>query len=200
MRTYSHAALSWAVARLAAPHEVGVAAWGAAGAVLPDLPAVAGAVWLFARRRRLDRGQFNDEVCAKGSFAGTDAALHSAILVGPFLVSFWTYTSRGPKRYKLLLALLVGWTGHIVADVLTHAQDARPILWPLSERRLQSPVSYWDRSRHARSFTVVEHAMLLLLASRAISHRVRTSRSSGAGSPDTRGEGQAAERWRWNYS
>ncbi len=55
MRTYTHAALTWAVARLAAPHDVSTAAWGASGAALPDFPAIAGAVWLAARRRRFNR-------------------------------------------------------------------------------------------------------------------------------------------------
>lgn len=108
VRTYSHAVLTWAVVRSAAPQEVSAAAWGASGATLPDLPLIAGAAWLVARRRRLYNDQLNEEVCAKGSFAGPDAALHSAILVGGLLVTFWTCTSRERKRYRLLLAFLWG--------------------------------------------------------------------------------------------
>lgn len=176
MRTYSHAVLTWAVARSAAPQEVSAAAWGASGATLPDLPLIAGAAWLVARRRHLYNDQLNEEVCAKGSFAGPDAALHSAILVGGLLVTFWTCTSRERKRYRLLLAFLVGWAGHVLTDALTHAEDARPILWPLSERRLRSPISYWDSSRHARSFARVEHGVLLLIVARAILRQVREPR------------------------
>lgn len=174
MRTYSHAVLTWAIARSAAPHDGSAAAWSVSGATLPDLPAVVGVVWLVARRRRLSRGGFNEEVCAKGSFAGPDAALHSALLVGALLMAFWTCASREHKRYRPLLSFLVGWTGHVLADALTHAEDARPLLWPFSARRLRSPISYWDRSRHARSFAMVEHGLSLLVVARAILRQIRT--------------------------
>lgn len=140
--------------------------------MLPDLSSTVGAVWLAGRRRRFNRGELDEEVCARGSFAGPDAA----ILVGGLLVTFWTCTSRERKRYKLLLAFLVVWAGHVLADELTHAEDGRPVLWPLSERRLCSPISYWDRSHHARSFAVVEHGVLLLIVARAILRQVREPR------------------------
>lgn len=172
MRTYSHAALTWTVVRLADPSEADVAAWGAAGATLPDLPAIAGAVWLDSRRYRLDRIRVLDEVCAKRSFAGPDAVLHSALPVGALLLILRTRGPRGRSLRKPLFAFLIGWAGHVLADALTHAGDARPMLWPVSGWRLRSPVSYWERSHHARAFTMVEHGALLLLAAWAISRRV----------------------------
>ncbi len=178
MRTYSHAALTWTAARLAISSEAGVAAWGTAGATLPDLPALAGAVWLGSRRRRLDRPGFREDVCARRSFAGSDAALHSALPVSVLLLAFWISGSSELRPRKWLLAFLVGWAGHVLADALTHAEDARPILWPISVWRLRSPISYWDRSRHARTFTMVEHGILLLLVAWAISRRFRAPRSS----------------------
>ena len=42
VRTYSHALLTWAAARRLAPSDPDVAAWSAAGALLPDLPGIAG--------------------------------------------------------------------------------------------------------------------------------------------------------------
>lgn len=66
---------------------------------------------------------------------------------------------RDPERS--LLAFLLGWAGHVIVDVLTHARDARPILWPVSGWRLEAPVSYWDRNRHALPFTLAEHTALL---------------------------------------
>ena len=68
-----------------------------------------------------------------------------------------------------LLALLLGWAGHVLVDALTHVEDARPILWPLSRRRFQGPISYWDRAHNARSFALFEHATLLLVAARLLS-------------------------------
>lgn len=175
VRTYSHAALTWAVARrLADRSGANVAAWGATGAVLPDLPAIAGAAWLGSWRRPLEQPGFRGEVCARRSFSGPDAALHSALPVGTLLLALWTRGSRRQKAYRPLLALLAGWVGHVLVDALTHAEDARPILWPVSERRFRSPISYWDRSHHARAFTMFEHgALVLLLATWAISRRAR---------------------------
>jgi hypothetical protein len=178
VRTYSHAALTWTAARLADSCEAGVAAWAAAGATLPDLPATAGAAWLGLRRRRLDRTGFREEVCARRSFSAPDAALHSALPLGALLLAFWTSGSGDRSLRRSLFAFLIGWTGHVLVDALTHAEDARPVLWPVSGRRFRSPVSYWDRSHHARAFKMVEHGALLLLATRTVSRRLRVPRPS----------------------
>ncbi len=177
VRTYSHAALTWAAARLSAPSGISVAVGGASGAALPDLPALAGAVWLGSRRRRLNRSALCEEVCAKPSFAGPDAALHSVLPVGALLLILWTLGSKELSQRKPLLTFLIGWVGHVLTDALTHAEDARPILWPISEWRLRSPISYWDRSRYARTFTMAEHGTLLLLVAWTISRRIRAPRS-----------------------
>ncbi len=169
MRTYSHALLTWFAVRRLRPSERGVAAWGASGATLPDLPAIAGAVWLGARRRSFSRRGFREEVCEEGSFGGPDAALHSALPVAALLV---LCHPRGK-----LLAFLLGWAGHVLADALTHAEDARPMLWPLSQRRFRSPISYWDSSHHARAFALAEHGALLLIAALTISRKFRAPRS-----------------------
>ena len=173
VRTYSHAALTWIAASLAPTSETGLAAWGATGATLPDLPAIAGAAWLGLRRRRLDRPGFREEVCARRFFSGPDAAFHSALPVGALLLAFWVSCSSERRLRRSLLPFLAGWAGHLLSDALTHAEDARPILWPVSGGRFRSPISYWDRSHHARAFTMVEHGALLLLAAWTISHRAR---------------------------
>ncbi len=178
VRTYSHVALTLAAARLSAPSEVGVAVGGASGAVFPDLPALAGAAWLGSRRHRLNRSALCEEVCTKRSFAGPDAALHSVLPVGASLLILWTLGSKELSLRKPLLTFLIGWAGHVLTDALTHAEDARPILWPISEWRLRSPISYWDRSRYARNFTLAEHGTLLLLVAWAISRQSRALRAS----------------------
>ncbi len=176
MRTYSHAVLTWAVARFAAPSEASMAAWGASGAALPDLPAIAGTALLGSRRRRLDRSELREQVCARRSFSGPDAALHSALPVGAaLLLMLWTRGSTERSPCKRLLGFLMGWAGHVLADALAHAEDARPILWPVSGWRFVSPLSYWDRSRHAHAFTIAEHGMLLLLAAWTILRRSRVA-------------------------
>ena len=182
MRTYSHAALTWTAARFVSPSGSGAAAWAACGAALPDLPALAGAAWLALGRRRPDRAALSEDVCARRVFAGPDAALHSSLPVGAWALACWALRRaaggrglRGPFR-----ALLAGWAGHVLLDALTHAEDARPILWPASGRRFGSPVSYWDPSRHGRLFAVAEHGALLLAAAWALSRRSPTP-SGGPG-------------------
>ena len=135
-------------------------------------------MWLGSRRRRLGRSEIREEVCARRSFSGPDAALHSALPVGVLLLTILlTRGSRERNLYKPLLAFLMGWAGHhVLADALTHAEDARPILWPISGWRFRSQVSYWERSHHARAFSRVEHGTLLLLAAWTISRRVLAPR------------------------
>ena len=177
MRTYSHAALTWAAARPSDPSEASAAAWRAAGATLPDLPAILGTVWLGSRGGRLGGFELREKVCARRSFSGPDAALHSALPVGVLLLTvLLTRGSRERNPYEPLLAFLIGWAGHVLADALTHAADARPILWPISGWRFRSPVSCWERSHHARTFSRVEHGTLLLLAAWTISRRVLAPR------------------------
>lgn len=166
MRTYSHAALGWAAARLATSPGGREGAWAAAGGFLPDLPAVIGAGWIRLGRHRLDRTTIRERVCSRRVFAAPDAALHSALPVGVLALVSWASGRRGP-----LPALLMGWSGHVLADALTHADDARPLLWPVSGLRFRSPISYWDRSRHALAVTVVEHGALALLAAWSVSRR-----------------------------
>ena len=170
MRTYSHALLTWAVARRLDPSNSAAARWAAVGAVVPDLSAAAGAAWLFTRCRRLfGRREFCEEACEKGHFGDPDAALHSALPVATLLAFYAVPGVRRRDTRGTLLAFLLGWVGHVLADTLTHAEDARPILWPLSRRRFEGPISYWDRAHHARPFALFEHATLLLVAARLLS-------------------------------
>ncbi len=165
MRTYSHAILTYdALRRLGTP----AATAASLGAVLPDLPAIAGAAWLAANRLGgFSRGEFEKEVCGRSAFAGPDAALHSippvtlAALIPSLLLE------REETR-TALLPLLLGWAGHVAADALTHGSDARPLLWPVWGYRFESPLSYRERDRYALPFTVAEHAAVLAAAHQVI--------------------------------
>ncbi len=155
MRTYSHTLLTHTAAHRLAPSN-SAAIWAAAGATMPDLPAITGAIWLFAKNRAFSREAFDSNVCARTVFRAPDAALHS---IPPLLLalSFLAAT----KTRGAPLAFVLGWAGHVAADALTHGTDARPIFWPLSKRRFQSPISYRECDRHALAVTVVEHALIL---------------------------------------
>ncbi len=75
MRTYSHTLLTWAARRLMLSGS-GIATFSMAGALLPDVSAGAGAVWLFAQRLvRFLREEFDAEVCGKTLFSRPNAGL-----------------------------------------------------------------------------------------------------------------------------
>ena len=175
MRTYSHALLTWAATRRLGSTGPEAAVWGAVGATLPDLPALVGIIWLGAKKRSpFGRREFCEEACEKGPFGGPDAALHSALPVAALLALYVAPGMRGRDGRGALLAFLLGWAGHVLADALTHAGDARPVLWPLSRRRFGGPISYWDRAHHARPFALLEHAALLVLIVRLLSRGSRS--------------------------
>lgn len=52
-------------------------------------------------------------------------------------------------------ALLYGWLGHIVIDLVTHVRDAVPILYPLNDFIVRGPISYWDPNFYGREFSIV---------------------------------------------
>jgi hypothetical protein len=153
MRTYSHTLLTYAASGELKPNEGKFAAWAALGATLPDLPAGIGATWLGARRL-YSRETFLREVCGRAIFGKPDAALHSIL---PVALALGMSISRpGPA-----LPLALGWAGHVAVDTLTHGADARPLLWPISDWRFESPLSYRERERYGRYFTLVEHSLLI---------------------------------------
>lgn len=168
MRTYSHALLTLAASRRVEPRN---SVSAALGAVLPDLPVAAGAVWLWARRGLFTRDQLRQEACSQRSFAAPDAALHSVVPVVTALAlcSLSGFGNKNPRRQ--LLAFLLGWAGHVATDALSHGEDARPLLWPLSESRFSSFVSYWEGNRNGHLFTIIEHATALAAGTSLLANR-----------------------------
>ncbi|UOQ93990.1 metal-dependent hydrolase [Halobacillus shinanisalinarum] len=61
-----------------------------------------------------------------------------------------------------LKAFLLGWLGHILTDLLTHATDATPILYPLSDLIVRSPISYWNPDYYGKEFNIVNNILLVL--------------------------------------
>jgi hypothetical protein len=166
LNTHSHVVFTWALARRLRPDRPGLAWLAAAGAGLPDLPYLARAVqilrrsgWRPQRTETLRQLDYFDEPAWT-----PDLALHSLVTVAPVLGA--PMALRSPRRREGLAAFAAGWTAHNVVDLVTHASDARPHLWPLSKRRWHSPVSYWERGAHAIPVMSAEHAVLFALARR----------------------------------
>ena len=45
---------------------------------------------------------------------------------------------------------------HLAGDLPVHVEDAHQHLWPLSDWKFISPISYWDPDHHGRIFMIFE--------------------------------------------
>lgn len=171
MRTYSHGVFTWVVARYIFRAGPTAARAGAIGAVLPDLPAIVGVAYLSARRRELPgvgmshdelHERFLDAVYSTGPFFTAGSLLHSLVPAATVLAVYLLFFRRRDPR-RVVLWFVLGWAAHGLTDLLTHAHDGWPPLWPLSGWRWQSPVSYWDPEYYGQEFALLEHGALLLV-------------------------------------
>ncbi len=60
----------------------------------------------------------------------------------------------------LALAALV----HVAMDLPVHVDDAHRHLWPLSDWKFISPISYWDPDHHGRVVSIIEGCLGIVLA------------------------------------
>ncbi len=67
-------------------------------------------------------------------------------------------------RLPLLTVFSIGALTHVGADFLTHNDDAYRHLWPLTDWRFNSPVSYWDPNHYGRIAAPLEAVMALGLS------------------------------------
>lgn len=74
-----------------------------------------------------------------------------------FLIIVW----KG-KRLSAAMALLYGWLGHVIIDLLTHVDDAVPMFYPVSSYTFRSPVSYWDNDHYADAFSLLNTTLITL--------------------------------------
>jgi hypothetical protein len=84
---------------------------------------------------------------------------HSLLIWG--IISGITFWIKGLKLSPLT-ALLWGWFGHIITDLLTHATDATPIFYPVSDLIIRSPISYWNPEYYGVEFNIVNNILLFL--------------------------------------
>lgn len=146
-------------------------AWaGAAGGIVPDLPmyAIIGGLRLQGHSlETIFRDLYWEDwwQIANGlghSFwlwgliaLGCALALRSAEGAGP-------YDRGGP--IALCFALAASALIHSAIDFLCHRSDAHMHLWPFTEWRFLSPVSYWDPAHYGREFSLFEALLGITMA------------------------------------
>lgn len=189
MHTYSHAVFTWAVARYVKREESHAALWGAAGASLPDVPTLAKAAYVLWRHRdSITKEKFLEALEYFEAPSGKlDLSLHSLAPVGALLALYKVLALKDKDPNRALLAFLMGWAGHNFLDFPTHAEDARPLFWPLWKWRWKSPISYWDRKFYAVPCLLIEHAAILALVLAFLRQSYRYNGSAEAGETDVQG-------------
>ena len=161
MMTQTH--LLAAAAAFAKPGERARNAGLVAGAVLPD----AAIYVLFAYtkiadipERTLWRELYFEPWFQDWVAAGNAVLVWLAILVAGF------FLLRAPSLFRLglfVFFLAAAALLHVALDFPVHHADAHRHLWPISDWRFRSPVSYWDPQHHGRTFRLVEAAFALVL-------------------------------------
>ncbi len=81
---------------------------------------------------------------------GNSAPLYGLILLGGTLY-----------RAPLVIVFSASALLHLLFDFPVHHDDARPHLWPFSDWRFVSPLSYWDRNHFGDIVSGVEVALAL---------------------------------------
>ena len=189
METYSHSFFTWALAKhgVKAGRAAGVA--GAVGGALPDLPAIAGTFY-FGGIAYLWEGWPSvaseaEAIYFTGPFGATGSALHSAVPVLALLILYRVLGIGSRDRFRVMLWFLLGWLGHTVFDFLTHANDTRPLFWPITNWRWSSPVSYWDDAYYGQELFAVSHSLILLVMVSLLLRRVVAGRERSTNETDT---------------
>ena len=179
IETYSHAFFTWALAKhgVRAGRAAGIA--GAAGAVLPDVPSIAGTAYYIGMPFLLEgwssmgSEKVLDSIYVSGPFGATGIALHSAVPPLALILLYVLLKLGRRDRRRILLWFLIGWLGHTGADFLTHVDNTRPLFWPLSDWEWSSPVSYYNPLHFGREFFAVSHSLILLIMAALLIRRVR---------------------------
>jgi hypothetical protein len=126
-----------------------------AGAFLPDLSIFALAAWAAATGvpgEEVWGNLYWSEGWQLASMVSNSAPLWAALLAAGALAG---------QRWLVLLA--GGALLHLACDFPLHVEDAHAHLWPLTEWRFRSAVSYWDPAHHGRLASIGEAALGLTL-------------------------------------
>lgn len=98
----------------------------------------------------------------------TNALGHSFLIWGPLVIlaGFALKHTFTPhiERAQLLFAFSASALLHSLIDFLCHREDAHMHLWPLTDWKFISPVSYWSPSHYGNWFALFEAGLGLVMA------------------------------------
>jgi len=158
MRTFSHAIITAAIGSQKKAKPGSLVAF-VIGSVLPDLPlgvlivlAVFNSPNMDAAMVYMDKRYYDSAL-----WIALHNIPHSFVVMGVLSLSVYAVRQKGWGRWLLWYA--AGASLHIAFDILTHVMDGPLFLYPFSNFRFQSPVSYWDPNYYGRVFTVFEYSV-----------------------------------------
>ena len=161
MMTQTH--LLAAAALFARPGEPARNGGIVAGALLPDAAIYGLFAWSALAgvegHAAWDRMYWSDGFQGVVSF-GNSLFVWLAVLVSGF------FLLRVPSLFRLALFVFFAAAAallHLALDWPVHHSDAHAHLWPFSDWRFRSPVSYWDPRHHGQVFKFVEGALGVVL-------------------------------------
>lgn len=157
MNTPTHALV--ALAALSKPDDRPRNLWVLFGALIPDL-----AIFLWAPWQRWglgrDWGAIWDQHYFEAPMQTIIALFNSVPIYASLLLIGWW--QRGTRWGLILMLIAAAALLHIALDAPVHGHDAYRHLWPLSDWRFYSPVSYWEADRYANIVAWFETAIVLV--------------------------------------
>ena len=155
MNTPSHMLIGAAV--FAQPMAPGVMLAALAGGLVPDIPMFVMVLWS-TRVLGIPEHEVFGQLYFSEGWQAVFAVDHGFLVWGALLgLAIW--------RGHAILRAFAGSGGlHALADFLTHNDDARRQLWPLTDWVFRSPVSYWDARFYGNVFAGFELALVILLS------------------------------------
>jgi len=158
MRTFSHAIITAAIGSQKKVKLGGLVAF-VIGSVLPDLPLGVLIVLAVMNSPNMDTAMvyMDQRYFESALWIALHNIPHSFVVMG--VLSLLVYAFRQKRWGRWLLWYAAGASLHIALDILTHVMDGPLFLYPLSNFRFQSPVSYWDANYYGSVFTVFEYSV-----------------------------------------
>ncbi|MCY6379545.1 hypothetical protein [Hoeflea prorocentri] len=132
-----------------------------AGALVPDLAIYTLFVWskiAAVPEQRVWSELYFQPPWSEAVTVGNSAPLYVLILLVALLASRWLRPATA-LIFFALAALL-----HLVTDFPVHVDDAHAHLWPFSDWRFRSPVSYWNPDHNGGVFSVLEVGLGIALS------------------------------------
>lgn len=127
-----------------------------AGGLVPDIPMLVMVLWS-TRVRGLPEHQVFSQIYFSEAWQAIFAIDHGFFVWGAMLgVAVWC-------GFVVLRAFAGSGLLHAIVDFLTHHDDARSQLWPVTDWVFRSPVSYWDARYYGEAFALFELALVVLL-------------------------------------